>query len=369
MILRGDAACEKTGIPSLHAEAFQEVADATNNVISSRAVGIYATGLILENYASKGFHNKAKSCNWGPMAGFVLDDPRFTKVGDSEKGRADQLEALLHAIDEHAIEVPLFISDDRRQWLLKKRLYTYVDRDSDSFLVRGTAPWGLTLDFKLIRHKPEGANEKMWGVLYRKADRQSARNTGHLGHEGWIPVMAMRDPMCTITATNYRAATTGDYDLFAIWTRKGQYDPNFTDKRMVSHATLEANIRNKVKDTGEDIHKGNLTPRIANVRHRLNNAIIQRGYIGGNMVHHSDEGGRPFVGDVDLPIFAVVPGRSECFALESVLDLREFITAELNREYALMFSPGWMKQLVFGADVKKAKALHEELLAKTANRR
>ena len=115
MILRGQSACDKTGIPALHADAFQEVADGTDTVIASRAVGIYATGLILEGYASKGFHNKAKSCNWGPMAGFVLDDPRFTKVGGTEKGQKEQREALLHAIDERAVEVPLYISDDRRQ--------------------------------------------------------------------------------------------------------------------------------------------------------------------------------------------------------------------------------------------------------------
>lgn len=367
MILRGETACAKTGIPSLHAEAFQEVADATGNVISSRAVGIYATGLILEGYASKGFHNKAKSCNWGPMAGFVLDDPRFTKVGDTEKGQQEQKEALLHAIDEHAVEVPLFISDDRRQWLVKQRLMQYVDRDSDSYLVRGVSPWGLTLDFKLVRDKPEGASEKMWAVLYRKADRQGARAVAG-GAAGWTPVMAMRDPLCTISAKDYRAATTGDYDLFALWARTGQYSPDKDDRRMVSHATLEANIKSKVADTGEDKHLGNLTPRIRMVRDRLNNAIKRRGYTGGNMIHHSDEGGRPFVGDIDLPVFAVVPGRAQPFALESVPDLREFITAELNRQFAPVFSPGWMKQLVFGADVKSAKALHTQLLAKIANR-
>jgi hypothetical protein len=32
-------------------------------MIASRAVGKYATGLILEGYASKGFHNKANSCS------------------------------------------------------------------------------------------------------------------------------------------------------------------------------------------------------------------------------------------------------------------------------------------------------------------
>jgi hypothetical protein len=360
MILRGQSACDKTGIPAQHADAFQEVADATGTVIASRAVGIYATGLILEGYSSKGFHNKAKSCNWGPMAGFVLDDPRFTKVGGTAKGQQEQQEALLHAIDERAVEVPLYISDDRRQWLQKLRLVSLVDRDSDSFLMRAVSPWGLALEFKLVREKPEGASKKMWAVRYRKADRVSAREWKGGGE--WVPVMAMRDPLCTISASDYRAATTGDYDLFAAWARKANYSPDDKDRRMVSHGALESAIRAKSANTGEDAHLGNMTPRLRTLRDSLNGAILRRGYTGGNMVHHSDEGGRPFVGDIDLPIFAVVPGRGQCYCLEAVPDLREFITAELNQAFAPVFSPGWMKQLVFGADIAKATALKKDLL-------
>ena len=362
MILRGKEACEKTGIPELHAEAFQEVADASGDVISSRAVGIYATGLILENYASKGFHNKAKSCNWGPMAGFVLDDPRFTKVGGDEKGQKEQKEALLHAIHDKGVEVPLFITEERRHWLWKHALVKLKDRDTDSYYVRSVSPWGLTLDFRLKKAKPHGAVAPMWAVMYRKADRQSARGADGEGDHGWTPVMAMRDPLCAIPASDYRAATTGDYDLFAVWAKKANYSPDNLDKRMVSHGALETAIKSKAHDTGEDAHLGNLTPRIRALRDRLNTAIRRRGYTGGNMIHHSDEGGRPFVGDIDLPVFAVVPGRAQCFCIESVPDLRQFITAELNQQYAPVFSPGWMKQLVFGADKHKAAQLHAGVL-------
>lgn len=364
MILRGQIACDKTGIPALHADAFQEVANATDTVIASRAVGIYATGLILEGYASKGFHNKAKSCNWGPMAGFVLDDPRFTKVGGTEKGQKEQKEALQHAIEEKAVAVPLYISDGRRQWLQSQRLVSVVDRDSDSFLLRAVAPWKspvpLALEFKLVRERIESARETMWAVRYRKADRVGASESK--GGGDWVPVMAMRDPMCTISPTDHRAATTGDYDLFAAWARKASYSPDHDDRRMVSHGELESKIRAKLADTGEDRHLGNMTPRLRRLRDHLNTAIMRRGYTGGNMVHHSDEGGRPFVGDIDLPIFAVVPGGAQCYCLETVADLRHFITAELNQEFAPVFSPGWMKQLVFGANIDKATALKKDLL-------
>jgi len=78
-MLRGRVAIGETGMPISHGEVFQRVANQTRCVIASRAVGKWATGLLLESYATKGFHNKAKSCPWGPMAGFVMADPRFTK--------------------------------------------------------------------------------------------------------------------------------------------------------------------------------------------------------------------------------------------------------------------------------------------------
>ena len=56
-------ACDLVGFPYAHGGAYQEVADNTNNIIVSRAPGIYATGLIEENYASKSFYNQAKSCD------------------------------------------------------------------------------------------------------------------------------------------------------------------------------------------------------------------------------------------------------------------------------------------------------------------
>lgn len=369
MIQRGKTACETTGIPQLHADAFQEVADATGNVIASRAVGVYATGPILEGYASKGFHNKAKSCNWGPMAGFVLDDPRFTKVGGTAKGVTEQTDALLHAIAENAVEVPLYISEIRRRWLLSQGLIDPISAAPSYLLCRAVSPWGLKLDFRLQRARPQGAREDMWAVQYKRADRRSARPAGAGGDGSWTAVMAMRDPLCTVAAADYRAATTGDYDLFAIWARTANYSPGKLDMRLVATAELERRITaGHGVPTGEDPHLGNVTPRILAVRDALNTAIIRRGYTGGNMVHHSDEGGRPFVSDIDLPVFAVIPGKRGCYALLSVEDLRQFITQELDRQYAPVFHPGWMKQLVF-AGRDGGTHLKAQLLERIAHRR
>ena len=92
-MLRGFAALQRTGMPVSHGRVFQDVANRMDCVISSRAVGPAVTQLLEEGYATKGFHNKAKSCPWGPMAGFVQElaadgrAVRFAMPGGKEPDR------------------------------------------------------------------------------------------------------------------------------------------------------------------------------------------------------------------------------------------------------------------------------------------
>ena len=357
MIKRGVDACNLTGIPELHAEAFQEVANSTRCMISSRAVGKYATQLILEGYASKGFHNKAKSCNWGPMAGFVLNDPRFTKVGGTEKGQKDQVKALNSAFGCGAVGVPLFITDARRKWLEKNNVVSAGNVSDKVRHYKAASSWGTLMRFTLKLERPPGQINDMWGVYYHQLDTASAkemqqRYSGE-SESGLFYVMAMRDPHCELRITDPKAATTGDYDLFAIYARERNYDPDGLDKRMVGVRQLETNIKAGQDDVGEDPHEGNKTQRIDKIKGLLNEAIRRRGYTAGQMVHHSDEGGRPFVEDVDLPVFAVLPFKGAPYGIESVEDMRQFISVDL-RGFAPVFNPGWMRQVVPTAGMIKS---------------
>lgn len=51
-----------------------------------RATGPTCLGLLEEGYDTKGYRIHGKSCNWGPMAGFVLRDPRLNKSGTVKEG-------------------------------------------------------------------------------------------------------------------------------------------------------------------------------------------------------------------------------------------------------------------------------------------
>src|SRR5580693_9311219 len=69
------------GMPVAHKQAFLDVAADQRCVIMVRATGPTCHGLLEEGYDTKGYRIHGKSCDWGPMAGFVMRDPRLNKYG------------------------------------------------------------------------------------------------------------------------------------------------------------------------------------------------------------------------------------------------------------------------------------------------
>ena len=361
-----------TGIPISHMQAFQIVANATKCLIMSRAVGIACTGLIEEGYSSKGFHVKAKSCDWGPMAGFVLADPNLTKrVGESEKQKED----LVHAIqDWGATTTPLYISEARRCELLARGKIRRIGGADGAEVVSaqpgsknsdGAGRSSVKFAYRLVRtpgNKLVNAPAPvMWAVHY--LDPSQAVHVGGGGGDG-SHVRAMVNPAgLGGRAPGVRGALTGDYDLFTVATHRDKYQPGGAtdrgkDARMISVRGLEANIKGKAKDVGEDIHLGNISGRLRELRGSLNAAFLLAGYQGGNMVHHSDEAGRPFVNDVDLPVFGVVPGQAQPYGIAGLDDLREFLTEHCRYgPYVPMLNPGWMSWLIGGEKGKDVLGL------------
>jgi hypothetical protein len=343
----GDVALELVGMPVSHGRVFQRVANEEKAVIASRAVGKWATGLLLESYATKGFHNKAKSCPWGPMAGFVMADPRFTKNPDIEGQRRD----LVKAVKSGGSEAPLYITDERKK-ALEGALgrIVKIGGNINETLYKATSQTGNDMHFVLRRTmNAPGANGKiLWAVLYGPSERRLSNDLvspNKMSANGdLLPVMAMVDPDCPPDVKlTYRAATTGDYDLWAVFPKRESYSRTGADKRMVPGSDR---FKQPLKDfiANEDEHKGNLTPRIRRISEEINKGVRNIGYRGGDVVHHSDEAGRPMINDIDFPCIAFVPGDPWPHALETVHDLKLFI-AGLKSQYVLGLNPGWQGQL------------------------
>jgi hypothetical protein len=347
-------ACDLVGFPNSHGAAFQEVADAQSTVLVSRELGMYATGLVEEGYASKGYHNKTKTCAWGPMAGFVLADPHFGKASATEAGIAEQAERIFAALNKGARTVPVLISDFRRQWLEAFGLIRRVAVPSVNEIVYVAQPGpgvlGEVAALRFILRRMWGvpdASGLLWFVAYRDAAGREA------------PVEAMVDPLCENDVRGtYRSASTGDYDLFAVWPHRSNWRPATEDKRRISPFELfggQFNLRDPLQrtivenalDAFEDPDLGNVTPRVMHMIHLLNEAIRRRGYRGGAMVHHSDEAARPFIPGVELPLIGFIPNSNiGPFGIETLRDLSVFIQWAHQGRYVTVINPQWRDQIV-----------------------
>ena len=83
-------------MPEAHKNAFLTVAKSERCVIIVRATGPTCHGLLEEGYDTKGYRIHGKSCDWGPMAGFVVRDPRLNKYGMGKEkfNRAKHTESI-----------------------------------------------------------------------------------------------------------------------------------------------------------------------------------------------------------------------------------------------------------------------------------
>lgn len=290
-MLRGNAALRLTGTLNAHSTVFQRVADRSACVLLSRSVGSAVTGLLREGYATKGFHNKSKSSKWGPMAGFVL--------ADATLGRdfTEQRSALNKAIAKGATEVELFITERRRQEVLAMQLMQRAQGGTDDVHhYEARDPTGRTRLFRLQRTNERSRSGcKLWMVQYRAlpslGQRTQSQRYAQYYSDGFGPILAMVDPnLPNSLRGSYLSATTGDYDLFAVFPERSDYS-TAEDRRMVSGSSMfKTPISSYIAQ--EDPNRGNLTRRINGIIDTINR---EAQYPGGNIVHHSDEAGRPGV--------------------------------------------------------------------------
>lgn len=377
-------ACDLAGFLTAHKDVFLKIAEETKCIIMSRAPGIYSKQLIEEGYGSKGFHDKAKSCNWGPMAGFVNHNPLFSKAGLGSKHKT-QVKYIKKALDDGTTKVHLHISEARKKWLLENGWITekkgtldgtvYIPRfdhvaaaadpkllKNVKSMVFGLRPVKLDKKpFHSVWYKyPHKTSEWFWNRVITLVDSNFNEQEGG------------GDPYPDVPW--YKRATTADYDLFGCWHQKS--DTQLEDKSEGSQEELD---RRPVSPydlilgnlDAEDPDWGNATQRLQFVGRLLNQSLSTPlpyggGYKGGDLVHHSDEAGRPFTEDVDHPVIIFLPkGLASKFSgnrtialgdnpkgsldTKGVYDkfLKEFreLIDKVKADYNVELNPGWIADL------------------------
>jgi hypothetical protein len=295
---------EKAGFHPDHGLAFQTIADTLDRIIVSRCAQTVAIQLLDEGYSSKGFGIKAKSCDWGPFAGFVLSELQFAKFsfGIKAKGYLKQEDFFSHAKqdtgfarDDHgnssgfvragrysSMSSPdiIKISDARLLYLQAEQLISCPDGISDGCtIICRESPFG-ELVFKLALNHNGGSSAR-WSILHNTVLNFSddRANVFLSRTDAWQPVKGMCNTLPDGRSKDpNRCCCAGDYDLWGVFPRKNSAVKNTAS--LAQHgmgrqmATLGGVIPKNVEDL--EIEKAKKDNRIRvrvsdGIRARVNN--------------------------------------------------------------------------------------------------
>jgi hypothetical protein len=380
------------GISSVHAQSFLAAAKQEDCVILTRTPGKACLGPLTEGYDAKGFHIKGKSCDWGPMAGFLCVEPFFNKNGVG--GAAGNLKAHLHSLAD-AYETPkdatrgvtcglvqLEIGEERRSWLLANG---YIQQKIDQIVCEGEAPLpGSTVKVPWMMQRD--AKTKRWLVFYDPRalpgykglkdvdDAQIATFTAKVAElaaaikapelpsrfAGYRPLLALTNPYPPYSgADNYKNAVTGDFDLFAVWPRitaDGAKEREFA----VRVGGMQEGTKKGQIFAAEGNHaigrvSGNISNGVYMIGQLLNSIIGARtNQARVNRIFHSDEGGRPGIDAVDSSVAFTPDGRIYAFSQDSS-EFAAFALECAKAKFALFLNNAWLTPLrkMLGSEAPK----------------
>ncbi len=408
---------EAEGISAAHVRSFLDVAKQEDCVILTRTPGKACLQLLAEAYDAKGFHIKGKSCSWGPMAGFLCAEPLFNKAGiDGAASNARAHHASLtvdfgregkSGPEVRSGLVPLEISEARRVWLASDPA-NVMKLEGGQY--RGTTTRDkLQLRWALV---PVAGGQR-WAVLYEPASLAAAstevrarleqvvkaakeklgkasaadkdklskaaaeseaelatfnRYSASLKEKlvafaspeelpGYKPVLCLSNPHPPYGADlAHKNAVTGDFDLFAVWPRRGK-DAEFRVRvgGMVPGADPKAQKSQIYAAESHDAIgrvAGNISDGLYLIGQLINSAMAEPGRaVQPNRVFHSDEGGRPGMEEVDSSVAFTPAGTVHIFGDKSP-EFPKFILQCAANNFVVFLNAGWIAPL--GESAKQA---------------
>lgn len=402
MIENMAVACEISGFHLPHAQSAQNVAERVNCIVLFREPGAMAQGLIAEGYAMKGFRVDTKSCNWGPMSGFVCMDPRLTKDEVYvARNRKWTHEALSGEINENFFGkdvkdpswvgdvMPVVLSRKRIDYLKSKSVIRPHEGGKGHFVGISTASKGSTvLPWRLI---PVGNAGQPWlkGALpdhcvlcidtsARFSFTQELPEPNGLKEpvepikfKGFEAILGLTNPGSK--HLGFKACVTADYDLFAIW--PGQTGGDLMDRQHFVSGVFASTpqsgqgrslpggvqrmigVDSRLKGAGFNEHHrfGDVSARTMTVKALLNSEIQNP---GGNAVHHNDEAGNFALAKGTLkdclPIIGFVPSllpskskqtagtAAKTILIETLEDFKTLVLYARANNFKEVVKPAWL---------------------------
>jgi hypothetical protein len=355
----------RAGFPARHGEACQEVANELDRIIISRCAQEIGIQLLEESYASKGFGIKAKSCDWGPFAGFAMGHFQFSKFETGLERYQKQIQFFRDGADHTGFQNAtvhlsmaepdvLRLTTDRLSYLAARGKIRLPRGVSDGELLLCDGPYG-PLAFWL--KKMAGASPACWAIAQKVSvpaplKQLAQANQGVVGVDdttSWGKVDLVKGmvnllPEDRNLSDPAKNCVAGDYDLWAVFpNKKSSMAKHGMDRQARIFAGVNPNasqgIKDRVKDLQqdaldraperthvkmvdgrpetfryqEDPEMGNVSALVFDTMNALNRRIRAKGYLGGRMVHHNDDMGNPHRSGVEKQLIAFVPRKGAYF--------------------------------------------------------
>lgn len=277
-IKRGDEAIEASGIVPEHARKIAEVASANDCVIAIRSVNKLSTELIAEGYTTKGLNVKGKTSDWGPQAGFICCDQKFSKIyrkyqeeaarplagfGELYRKRQEEIAKFNDKVNEsiihgHAKPVPLLITRARLEFLRKKRLVNVTSEKDGVYHVESSVKpdekFMLYPDAKMLDLKQATAC-----TIYAKSRHLRDANTmfrhfPSLGCGYWVMVKGEQDrfvkELLVLAEAETAIPLTADYDFFSVTPHLSRYR-NVRPSLERGHTVCEVKVSRSISELAE----------------------------------------------------------------------------------------------------------------------
>lgn len=402
LLKRDDDAMHLVGMPREHARIFAQAARQEKCIISSRQLGRVCTGLMREGYDTKGFRMKSKSCDFGPMAGFICVDERLHKKGPNynKQQKADVVHAL-HGDDwdttgrwKASVE-QICLTETRLRELMAWDDAEYRDARINPQAVPGVpnilyGSVSSPVQFNYVLRRELRFNNPVWALyatdrVIKPVVLRSAWAIAAPGLE-LKPLLALVNPYPPYDKGHYKNCCTGDYDLFGVWPKKSIFQRLGEDRRIAGMpSVMTARQRNDQTLAWEDKRLGNISDRVHTVAQVINS--LAHGLNGGrgecrDVIHHSDEAGRPFISGIDDHIIAFIPipgGQTYTVGVQSPggvpnpIEWRAFLEICDDAGYRIIVNAAWKAQLnAWGleelgttGDVRGWRTPHSSLLRST----
>ena len=368
------AAIEQSGLVPRHKDVITNTALKNHCIIMVRPVNKLSTSLIAEGYATKDLHVKGKSSNWGPQAGFICCDQKFSKlatkdyrgiemrnlatqqvfkrltmdpqfIGLQKKEIAKFNEKIKESIrNKFAKPVPLLISSDRLDVLIKEKLLHLVSKGSNGeiHVISRGKPHN---DFLLIPNAFMPFSD--YPTVYQKHKNSVMTMLQHLPNlkQGYWVMTKEGDSfeeMLVLAESDSGVPLTADYDLFAVLPSLTKFSGQRTKGfHSVTNIMSEALAQKERRIVDPDL--GRISNLTRTVQLQINADIG-----GRKVIHHGCELDNP-VTELDYPITAFTPW-GEIIGASNQKELEALIRDTIRLGYIFYANRLWSQKGEFNSN-------------------